>query len=348
MDTPFDFKSEQQRIRSAWLKLLGPFPSRKVAMEPKILSEEKLEHYTRIKVSFMAQEDDPVYAWLLVPHHLQGKTPAMLCLHPTTYGSGKDRVIGGGLYPKGACPTGNDPGEEGRSYGKHLAERGFVVLAPDLYAEGERVKPGFKPYDVREFYQKNPEWSVVGKAIWDNRIAVDYLHALDFVDTGKIGVIGHSLGGHSSIFLAGFDERVSLVVSNGGCTMFKKALEHWARIPPPVETGEPPMGSGYTYIPKFRPYMANSGIPNPVEFWDIMALVCPRPMMFAGATSNSGHPGGLEVMQDTWDNIHTFYDKAGFEANIQYHIYPGEHNFPPRAREYIYRWIEGIFNSGNS
>lgn len=42
---------------------------------------------------------------------------------------------------------------------------------------------------------------------------IDLLQSLAEVDGQQIGVIGHSLGGHNSLFLAAYDERVRCVVS---------------------------------------------------------------------------------------------------------------------------------------
>ena len=46
------------------------------------------------------------------------------------------------------------------------------------------------------------------KAIWDNKRALDVLDTLPFVKHGSYGTIGHSLGGHNSIFTAIFDHRI--------------------------------------------------------------------------------------------------------------------------------------------
>ena len=76
-----------------------------------------------------------------------------------------------------------------------LAEHGYVVLAPDYPYEGE--------------YQ--PDLYAMGyvsgtmKAIYDNIRAIDLLQSLPNVDPERIGCIGHSLGGHNSIFTATFD-----------------------------------------------------------------------------------------------------------------------------------------------
>jgi len=228
-----DLLARQQEIRKKWLALIGNFPTRRPAFAPRIIVTEKQEQYDRIKIALSADADYPddiIYAWLLVPHHLKGKSPAMLCLHPTTFGCGKDIVVDNiETYMKNAPENIRALPQEffcGRAYAKHLAELGYVVMAPDIYSDGERVEPDRRPYEAVNFYQRYPEWSVVGKAIWDNMLAVDYLCSLDYVDSNNIGVIGHSLGGHSAVFAAGFDDRLKAVVTNGGCTVFRKYLEH--------------------------------------------------------------------------------------------------------------------------
>jgi hypothetical protein len=341
-----DFQESKSLIKDKWLKLIGEFPEHKPDFAPQVISEDKFEHYTRKKIILNADvtySDDLIYAWLLVPHNIVNNSPAMLCLHPTTFGCGKDIVVGDIEKHLPNAPEGirKQPASffEDRAYAKHLAERGYVVLAPDLYADGERLEAGHRPYEPVDFYQRYPEWSVVGKAIWDNILYIDYLCSLNFVDKDNIGIIGHSLGGHSSVFTAGFDQRLKAVVTNGGCTVFKKYMEHWSRMPLPPElvSEKPPV---YCYIPGFRKYLGNHSIPNPVTFADIMSLVCPAYLLYAGATSNSGHEGGLEVMQDTWDGIYKFYKDANFEERVHYHIYPGNHGFPPRARDYVYNWLD--------
>ena len=84
-----------------------------------------------------------------------------------------------------------------------LAERGYVTLAPDYPYLGENK---FDPY-------QNGYVSCTMKGIWNHMRAIDLLQSLTEVDGQRIGVIGHSLGGHNSLFLAAYDERVRCVVS---------------------------------------------------------------------------------------------------------------------------------------
>lgn len=118
------------------------------------------------------------------------------------------------------------------------------------------------------------------------------------IDASKIGVVGHSLGGHSAVFLAGLDERVKAVCTNEGCTIFAKYLEHWAHtsLQGELVASQPPV---YCYISGFCPYMSHTEIANPEELGDVMGLVAPRPLLYAGATANLGTPGASRGLGGT-------------------------------------------------
>ena len=63
--------------------------------------------------------------------------------------------------------------------------------------------------------------------------AVDILLSLDAVDPSQLGVMGHSLGGHGSFFLAAYDQRLSCCVSNCAASFFRHN-ERSNTSPPPL------------------------------------------------------------------------------------------------------------------
>ena len=97
-------------------------------------------------------------------------------------------------------------GKENRAYGAELAERGFVVLAPS-YPQLANYWPDIKGLGYR---------SGTMKAVWDNIRGLDLLESLPYVKKGQLAAIGHSLGGHNSIYTAVFDERIRVIVSSCG------------------------------------------------------------------------------------------------------------------------------------
>ena len=155
--------------------------------------------FIRKKISFATEPGDRVPAWLLIPDHATKpavRTPAVLCLHQTI-AIGKDEPAGLGQNRELA-------------YARELAERGYVTLAPDY--------PNFGEYKINVYDLGYA--SATMKAIWNNMRAVDLLCSLDEVDPARIGVIGHSLGGHNAIFTALFDGRIKAVVSSCGFNAF--------------------------------------------------------------------------------------------------------------------------------
>jgi dienelactone hydrolase len=298
------------RIERAWLDLLGDFPVnvpalqpvvKKVTLQPgcpselltaeqrAVLREQMAKEdgaIERYHVSFQAEEDDRVVAWLLVPRAARRQpTPAMICIHSTTHGSGKNLTIGlSGSRP--FDPPDDDHSERGRAYGRYLAQHGFVTLSLDILTDGERVAPGARRMDSRAFYVKHPEWSVVGKLVWDVMRCVDFLQTLDFVDDRHIGCVGLSLGGHAALFAGAFDQRIAATISNGGVLDWVRNTPHWAASDavgnsPRLITrhGYDPETGPHIYIRKFRPYIADPSKPIPVDFDELMMMVAPRPLL---------------------------------------------------------------------
>ncbi len=281
----------RKKIERAWLDLLGDFPKAVPTLEPVMREVAREGGITRYHVSFRAEEDDRVIGWLLVPDSARKKpAPAIVCIHSTTWGTGKDSTIGlAGIIP-------GDPPENwskryrnpdiGQAYGLELAKHGYVTLSIDMLSDGERVLPGARLMDTRPFYEKHPEWSMMGKNTWDIMRSVDFLQTLDFVDGSRIGCTGWSLGGHASVFAAAFDSRIGATASIGGVFDWHRKSNAWARPDdmknsPELERrfGFKPDSGPYIYIKKFRPYIADQSLPLPVDFDELMMMVAPRPLL---------------------------------------------------------------------
>jgi dipeptidyl aminopeptidase/acylaminoacyl peptidase len=185
--TAADWAKRRAHILANMQIVMGPLPdkSHKAPLDVRYESEEKLPTYIRKKLTFAVGKDDRVPAYLLVPREAKGKLPAMLCLHQTNGKIGCKSPVG-----LGGRPT--------LYYALHLVERGYVTLSPDY--------PSFGAYDYD--FQKSAFKSGSMKAIWNNMCAIDLLQALPEVDPEKIGCIGHSLGGHNTMFTAAFDTRI--------------------------------------------------------------------------------------------------------------------------------------------
>lgn len=312
--TPADWAVRRQHLLDNMQLVMGVLPGedRRVPLDVKVISEEQTEKYLRRKITYVPEPDDLVWAWLLIPKSVpenlkspSGKGPAMLCLHQTTT-IGKDEPAGLGGLPN-------------LHYGHELAERGYVCLIPDYPSFGEY------PYDFKTKGAHYASGSM--KAIWNNIRAVDYLVTLMEVDPQRIGVIGHSLGGHNSLFTATFDPRLRAVVSSCGFTPF-----------PDYYGGKLVGWTSDRYMPRIRDLYQNDPAQVPFDFYEILGGLTPRSFF-----SNS--PIG-----DTNFDIHGVR-KAFAEAAKIYalHEVPNNlrlvtpdvgHDFPPETRQQAYEFLD--------
>ncbi len=114
------------------------------------------------------------------------------------------------------------PIEEGKSvqFGLHLTRQGYVVVCPEAFPYNTVPEPvenkGFAWWQAAadKIKKDNPQWTGIGKLIWDTRCAVDLLLSLDDIDANRIVIIGHSLGGKMAFCAGAFDERIKAVISS--------------------------------------------------------------------------------------------------------------------------------------
>jgi dienelactone hydrolase len=309
---------ERERIRGEMMKLFGTMPAEKPPPEPREEPETDCGSYTRRKVSIQVEPGDRMPLWLLVPKGLAGRAPAVICFYGTTSGAGKDTTVGL------SGPKPGTPPEKNRAFAVDMAEAGFVAVAPDWLRDGERVAAGRRPYDTTDFYATRPEGSVHGKDAWDTMRLVDWLQTLPFVDAGRIGMVGHSYGGHSTIFTAALEPRIKAAWANGPVSDFTGHGLHWAA----------PKGAGASQsLPALRPYLLEHRRP-PVSFYEITALIAPRALAVGQAVGErrpheeENHAAVAEV-----------YRALGAGDRVRYVWYPGDHDFPPHVRREAVEWL---------
>jgi dienelactone hydrolase len=311
--------THRDRILRGVADVLGPMPKDRVPIDPKVHGEEDCGSYVRRKVSIQVQPGDRTPAYLLIPKNRRGRVPAIVCFYGTTSGAGKDTTVG---------LSGGKPGtplERNRAFAIDMVEAGFVAFAADYLRDGERVKPGRRPYDTTDFYQQFPDWSVHGKDAWDTMRAIDYLQTLDFVDPDQIGMVGHSYGGHSTIFTTAIEPRIKAAWANGPVSDFRHHGLHWAV----------PKGAGNSQsMPALRPYVLDHTLRIPVTFYEWTALIAPRPLTVGQAV---GERRPME--EENHAAVSEVYRTLGSPDRVKYVWYPGDHDFPPAARRAAVDWF---------
>ena len=102
-----------------------------------------------------------------------------------------------------------------------LARRGFVAATADAYHLTYRVgavepRGDFKRWQkaAEALARDWPGWTGVGKLTADTRLMIDLLADDPRVDTARIGIIGHSLGGKMAFYAGCADPRVKVIVTS--------------------------------------------------------------------------------------------------------------------------------------
>lgn len=281
-----------------------PTPDRRVPLAPEVLETVETEKYTRKTITFATEVGDRISAYVLIPKPLKERAPAMLCLHQTTPGGKKSPA---GLVDRPSL-----------HYAHELAERGYVCIVPDYPSFGDY------PYD----FNAHPEYlSGTMKAIWNNHRAVDLLESLFEVDPDRIGVIGHSLGGHNALFTAAFDRRIKAVVTSCGFTAFhhyyKGNLKGW---------------TSDRYMPRIASKYENNPDKTPFDFHGVLSAIAPRAIYVCAPLRDDNF--AVEGVRDVEREAAKVFELLSVKDRLVFD-YPDEaHDFPDASREKAYQFLE--------
>jgi hypothetical protein len=118
-------------------RLLGPFPAR-CPLDAVRLEAVDCGSYVRETIEYAVEADKRIKCFILVPKHIDRALPAIFAHHQHAgqFHLGKSEVVG-------------LKGDQEQAYASELAERGYVVIAPDALAFEERnwsIPSGYAEY----------------------------------------------------------------------------------------------------------------------------------------------------------------------------------------------------------
>jgi len=309
--TAEDWSTRRRHILEHLQAVMGPLPGpdRRVPLDVQIVETHDELGYVRKKITFAAEPGDRVPAWLLLPKGQRTKAPGMLCLHQTVP-IGKDEPVGLG-------------GKANLHYARELALRGYFVIAPDY--------PRFGDYKIDPYALGYVSASM--KGIWNHLRAVDLLTSLDEVDPDRLGVIGHSLGGHNSIFVALFDQRLKAVVSSCGFNSF-----------PHYYQGNIAGWSHKGYMPRLAEvYHLDLG-KVPFDFPELVGALAPRAFFVNAPTQDANFE--VEGVRVCLKAAAPVYRLLGAADRLVADFPEAGHDFPPEVRERAYAFLDGVLRGG--
>ena len=308
--TPSDWESRRKEALQGFQQVAGPLPTGKMrcALEPALEEEVDCGTYVRRLISYASSPGGRVPAYLCIPKTAMAghPAPAVLCLHPTDDLVGHGVVVGLG-------------GKPNRQYASELAALGYVTLSPS-YPLLAKYRPELKALGFE---------SGTMKAVWDNIRGLDLLETLPFVrKEAGFAAIGHSLGGHNSVFTAALEPRLRVVISSCGFDSFLDYkggnLKGWVQ-----ERYMLGMGA-YLGHPEAVPF----------DYYELVAALAPRPFLVNAPVRDSNF---------SWESVdriaaaaRAVYALHGVAANLTVLHPQCEHDFPDEARNAAYALIREV------
>jgi len=301
----------QRRGRRELRRLLGPLPA-SVPLNVEVLDSVDCGAYRRDHVVYDSERWMSVPAYLLVPHERAHARPGPAILAQHGHGPGKDEVCG--LVEFG------DEGSPANDYAHQLAERGYIVLAPDLRAFGEREDfelPDHYKCDHTFTYASMLGHHLLALDLWDLARGLDLLAAHPLVDRRRIGMVGLSQGGTCTLFLAAWDRRVAAAVVSG----YMNKWESCATI------GWNMCGS-----------QVLAGVIGRLSHVDLGALIAPRPLLVESGTRDGIFPVAAAI--EAVAGIRLAYDGLEVGDRLEHDVFEGPHRWNGElAYPFLERWL---------
>ncbi|MCI0536134.1 MAG: alpha/beta hydrolase [Verrucomicrobiales bacterium] len=300
-----DWKKRRAEIRVHMQEVMGPLPGRKkrCPLDVQLIEETDRGLYVMWSITYAAEPGGRVPAYVLIPKiafRKKIKLPGVLALHQT-HRLGNKVVVG----------LGDSPNDQ---YGVELAERGYVVLAP--------------AYPLLAEY--HPDLKALGyvsgtmKAIWNNVRGLDLLDSLPFVRPGRFAAIGHSLGGHNSIYTAVFDERLKVIVSSCGFDSYRDYMD-----------GNIKGWASERYMPRLLSHKPEE---IPFDFHELIGALSPRSCFVSAPLGDTNFK--WRSVDSVTEAARPVYHLFGAEKKLQVEHPDCGHLFPREMREAAYQMID--------
>lgn len=306
-----DWQRQREDLLESWTAHLGHGPE-VVPLEAEVLAEEDLGDVTRALVSYQVEAGCRVTAYLMAPRD-SALCPGCVVYHPTT-NTTIDQPVGLGT-------------RKPLQFALNLARRGYVTLSPRNYIweyAGRQATEWAEYKEMAEFLlQRWPQWTGMGKMVWDGLRAVDYLLALPQVDPYRLCCIGHSLGAKEVLYSMAFDERLKAGITCEG-------------------------GVGRTSTNWDAPWYLGEKMHAHSEFdhHQLLALTAPRALLVIGGGAEPTRkpeeksPGADTML--TWNYLEAArpaYALHGATEKLGYLLHDKGHDLPAEHEHIVYEWF---------
>jgi dienelactone hydrolase len=301
------------QARAKFAELMGRMPE-PVPLQPEVTEAVDCGSYVRERVVLQTEMDMSLPCYLLIPKDRTEPGPAILAQHG--HGEGKSDVCG-----VWADETKRKDIEDlNYSYAHRYAERGYVVIAPDLRCFGERYEetPGYlSACDFNYVMATMLGYNLLALDIWDMQRAVDYLQQHALVDPDRIGMTGLSQGGTMTLFTTAFEPRIKAAVCSGYFnSWWDCALIPWNMC-----------GSQILF-----------GVLEWFDHLELAGMIAPRPFLVEIGTRDPIFP--VKTTEAEFAKLAQLYDTLGVRDRLDIDVFDAGHIYSgDKAFDWFAKWL---------
>lgn len=287
------FEKSQEPLRDYfWKEVMGKLPEPTMPLNPRTRQIFDTPKWKGYEVVLDVYEDVISFGILLVPNDIKPgeKRPCIVCQHGL---EGRPIDV---VNPDKKTAYYN-------SFGAQLADKGFVVFAPQ--------NPYIFENQFRQVVRKaNPlQLTLYAFIIRQHQRILDFLETLPFVDAKHIAYYGLSYGGKVAMRIPSILTRYCLSICSGDFNewIWKNISLEWQ--------------STYMFTKEYEMYEFDLG--NTFNYAEMAALIAPRPFMV-----ERGHSDGVgldEYVSFEFAKVRRLYAKLGIPERTEIEYFTGGH-----------------------
>jgi dienelactone hydrolase len=238
------------------------------------------------------------------------KLPVVIWLHPISVSDGYTPGYKRGENPHAA-----------------LARTGCAVFAFDQIGNGTRIE------EVRNFYERYPHWSLLGKQVEDTLAAVEALGKLEIIEPRRIWLLGYGPGAMTALYAAALNERIAGVLSVAGFTPMRSdtldkgtgGVARWSRWLP--------------LLPKLGAFVAREDH-IPYDYHEVLAMIAPRPVVvFVPKLDFQAVPSDVKACVE---DSRRAYDLFLAKPMLEYQELDDYNHFSPETQQVVFAALRRV------
>lgn len=291
-----DPRKWQRRLRRKLRQLIGEIPGEKCPLRPQSLWKREHPLGSIEKIVFRSEPFADVPAYVCLPKNVDPPYTFMICVQGHS----------GGMHNSIAVQREDNSKplkiEGDRDFGLGCMRRGIAALCIEQRSFGERREQKQAHISDQGCHDATMHALLLGRTLIGERVhdvdrGIDYLASRGDADMKRIGVMGNSGGGTTSLFSAALLPRIAFAMPSCYFCTFRDSIM-----------------SIYHCMDNYIP-----GLFNYAEMADIMGLFAPKPVVLVAGREDDIFP--IRATRRAFKDLRRIYH--AFEARDRCHLVVG-------------------------